>query len=309
MFVMAGSLRGGALGLALAVAAGSAVAQTPGAAPPHAPGGPAGQTVGDLVKADPGKTDPVVAKINTTEIRRSDVILALKGLPPQIQQAPAAQIYPLLLERMIDSKLVASAARTQKLQDDPAIKRQVAEYEDRVIQQAYLDRAVKAKVNDDMLKKKYDAFIKENPPQEEVRARHILVKTEKEAQDALAEIKKGADFAAVAKSKSTDGSARDGGDLGYFSRGDMVAEFSDAAFTMKPGEVSKAPVKSQFGFHLIKVEDRRLSAAPSFEETKDQLRTEVSQEMAGELVEELRGKVKVERFDIDGKPLPAAPAK
>src|SRR3954447_9407225 len=144
MFVIAGSLRGGALGLVLAVCAGSAVAQTPGAAP-HAPGGPAaqGQTVGDLVKADPGKADPVVAKINTIEIHRSDVILALKGLPPQIQQAPAAQIYPLLLERMIDSKLVASAARTQKLQDDPAIKRQVAEYEDRVIQQAYLDRAVK----------------------------------------------------------------------------------------------------------------------------------------------------------------------
>jgi len=168
---------------------------------------------------------------------------------------------------------------------------------------------VKAKVSDDVLKKKYDAFIKENPPQEEVRARHILLKTEKEANDALAELKKGADFAAVAKSKSTDGSARDGGDLGYFSRGDMVAEFSDAAFAMKPGEVSKAPVKSQFGWHLIKVEDRRLSTAPSFEETKDQLRTEVSQEMAGELVEELRGKAKVERFDLDGKPMAAAPAK
>ncbi len=234
MFPMPGSLRAGALGLTLALAAGSAVAQTPGAAP-HAPGGAAGQTVADLLKADAGKTDPVVAKVNAIEIRRSDVLLALKGLPPQIQQAPAAQIYPLLLERMIDSKLVASAARTQKLQDDPAVKRQVAEYEDRVIQQAYLDKAVKAKVSDDVLKKKYDAFIKENPPQEEVRARHILVKTEKEANDALAEIKKGADFATVAKSKSTDGSARDGGDLGYFSRGDMVAEFSDAAFAMKPG--------------------------------------------------------------------------
>jgi peptidyl-prolyl cis-trans isomerase C len=288
MSLLPGYLRGAALAAALALAAGVAAAQS----------------VGDTVKAGKGKDDPVVAKINTIEIRRSDVIQALSAMPAQVQQLPMAQVYPLILERMIDGKLVASAGRTQKLQDDAEIKRKVADYEDRAVQEAYLDRSLKARVTDDMLKKKYDAFIKENPAQEEVRARHILVATEKAAQEALADLKTGNDFATVARAKSTDGSARDGGDLGYFNRGDMVGEFSDAAFAMKPGEISKAPVKSQFGYHLIKVEDRRLAPAPSFEETKDQLRTELSQEMLAELVEELRTKAKVERFDLDGKPLP-----
>jgi len=265
------------------------------------------QTVGDTLKADAGKTDPVVARVNSTTIHRSDVLQALGGMPPQVKDMPMAQVYPLLLERLIDGKLVAAAGRAQKLQDDPEIKRKVADYEDHAIQEAYLGRAINPKLTDAVLREKYDAFIKENPPQEEVRARHILVASEKEAQEVLAELKKGADFAAVARAKSTDGSARDGGDLGYFTRGDMVAEFSDAAFAMKPGEVSTTPVKSQFGWHIIKVEDRRVAPAPSFDETKDQLRSELSQAMVGEVVDGLRTKAKIERFDLDGKPLPPKP--
>jgi len=265
----------------------------------------AAQTVGEALKEGAGKADPVVARVNGTAIHRSDVLQALGGMPPQVKDMPMAQVYPLLLERLIDGKLVIAAGRAQKLQDDPEIKHKVAEYEDRAIQEAYLGRAINPKLTDDALHKKYEAFVNENPPQEEVRARHILVATEKDAQEVLAEIKKGADFATVARAKSTDGSARDGGDLGYFTRGDMVAEFSDAAFEMKPGEISKTPVKSQFGWHIIKVEDRRTSPAPSFEETKDHLRSELSQEMVGDVVEGLRTKAKVERFDLDGKPLPA----
>ena len=270
----------------------------------------AAQTVADAVKAGSGpgaaKSDPVVARVNTTEIHRSDVFQALGAMPAQVQQMPMAQVYPLVLERLIDGKLVVGAGRAQKLQDDAEIKRKVADYENRAIQEAYLGRAIDAKLNDAALRKKYDAFVNENPPQEEVRARHILLPTEKAAQETLAELKKGADFAAVAKAKSTDGSAQDGGDLGYFNRGDMVAEFSDAAFAMKPGDISQ-PVKSQFGWHIIKVEDRRMAPAPSFEETKDQLRTELSREMVGEVVEGLRSKSKIERFDLDGKPLAAKP--
>ncbi len=265
------------------------------------------QTVGDALKAGASKDDPIVARVNTVQIHRSDVLHALEAMPPQVQQMPMAQVYPLLLERLIDGKLVVGAARAQKLQDDAEIKRKVAEFENRAIQEAYLSRTVTGKVSDGLLRKKYEAFVNDNPPQEEVRARHILIANEKAAQDALAEIKKGADFATVARAKSSDGSARDGGDLGYFGRGDMVAEFSDAAFAMKPGEISKAPVKSQFGWHLIKVEDRRMSPAPSFEDTKEQLRTELSQEMVGEVVEDLRTKAKIERFGLDGKPL--APTK
>ncbi len=295
MGVMSGSSgRAAALALALALVAGAAGAQT----------------VGETLKAGPGKdakADPVVARVNAIEIHRSDVVHALGALPPQVQQMPMAQVYPLLLERMIDNKLVALAGRAQKLQDDAEIKRRVAEFEDRAIQEAYLGRAIQDKLTDAELHKKYETFVNENPPQEEVHARHILVTSEKAAQEVLVELRKGADFAAVAKAKSTDGSARDGGDLGFFGRGDMVAEFSDAAFAMKAGEVSKAPVKTQFGWHIIKVEERRMSPAPSFDESKEQLRTELSQEMVGEVVDALRAKAKVERFDLDGKALPPKP--
>jgi peptidyl-prolyl cis-trans isomerase C len=303
MGLMTGSSRRAApLALALALAASAAVDLATGAA--------GAQTVGDMLRAGTAKdakADPVVARVNAVEIHRSDVIQTLAGLPPQVQQMPMDQVYPLLLERMIDNKLVAAAGRAEKLQDNADIKRRVAEFEDRAIQEAYLDRAIQGKLTDAELHKKYEAFVNENPPQEEVHARHILVASEKAAQDVLAELRKGADFAAVAKAKSTDGSARDGGDLGFFGRGDMVAEFSDAAFAMKPGEISKAPVKTQFGWHNIKVEERRMSAAPSFEETKEQLRTDLSQEMVGEVVDQLRAKAKVERFDLDGKPLPPKP--
>jgi peptidyl-prolyl cis-trans isomerase C len=271
-------------------------------------GAAAAQTVGDMVKAGKTKDDPVIARVDKVELHRSDVVQALGGLPPQVQQMPMAQVYPLLLERMIDNKLVAGAARTQKLQDDAEVKRKVAEYEDRVMQEAFLSRSIGEKLTDDVLRKKYAAFIAENPPQEEIRARHILVTTEKAAQDIVAELRKGGDFAAIARAKSTDGSSREGGDLGFFSRGDMVAEFSDAAFAMKPGEISKAPVKSQFGWHIIKVEERRMSAAPTFEESKEQLKSELSQEMVAQVVDDLRTKAKVERFDLDGKPMPLKPA-
>jgi peptidyl-prolyl cis-trans isomerase C len=311
MGLMTGSpRRAAALALALAVSASAVLTLAAGAALTLTAGAAGAQTVGDLLKAGPGKDpkdDPVVARVNAIEIHRSDVIQTLANLPPQVQQMPMEQVYPLLLERMIDNKLVAAAGRAQKLQDDPQIKRRVAEFEDRAIQEAYLGRAIDGKLTDAELHKKYDAFVTENPPQEEVRARHILVTSEKAAQEVLAELRKGADFAAVAKAKSTDGSARDGGDLGFFGRGDMVAEFSDAAFAMKPGEVSKAPVKTQFGWHIIKVEERRMSPAPSFDETKEQLRTELSQEMVGEVVDGLRAKAKVERFGLDGKPLPPKP--
>jgi peptidyl-prolyl cis-trans isomerase C len=270
-----------------------------------ATGGAPAQTVGEAIKSGPGKDDPVVARVDRTEIHRSDVLQALGSMPAQVQQMPMAQVYPLLLERLIDGKLVVGAGRAAKLQDDAEIKRKVVEYENRAIQEAYLNRAINAKLTDGALRKKYETFVTENPPQEEVRARHILVASEKAAQEVLAELRKGADFAAVARAKSTDGSARDGGDLGYFGRGDMVAEFSEAAFAMKPGEVSKAPIQSQFGWHVIKVEDRRMSPAPSFEDTKEQLKTELSQEMVGEVVETLRTKAKIERFDLDGKPLAA----
>ena len=163
-----------------------------------------------------------------------------------------------------------------------------------------------AKVDDKALEARYQQFLKDNPQQEEVRARHILVASEAVAKEIIADLKKGGDFAALAKAKSTDGSAKEGGDLGFFTREDMVPEFSEAAFALKPNEFTQEPVKSQFGWHVIKLEQRRQTAAPALADVRDQLTSEMSQEMITKIVEDLRKGAKIEKFDIEGKPLPAA---
>jgi peptidyl-prolyl cis-trans isomerase C len=254
--------------------------------------------------ANPGNLDQVLAKVDGGEVKRRDVTALLSNLPPQMLEMSMVAVYPLLLERLVDNKLVAAAARSASLQNEPEVKQKVADAEERAIQELYLRRALDAQLTDARLKEKFDAFLKENPPQEEVRARHILVDTEAKARDVLSDLRKGADFAAVAKAKSSDGSARDGGDLGFFTRGDMVSEFSDAAFALKVGEVSKEPVKSQFGFHIIKVEARRSQPLPTFESAREQLRGEMSQELMTDVIEGLRAKAKVERFSLEGQPLP-----
>lgn len=264
------------------------------------------QTIGEFLKQPAPKEDPVIARAGTVDIRRSDLLRSLDGLPPQVQQMPMQTVYPLILDRLIDGKLITGAARAQKLNDDAEVKRRLADYEDRVVQEVYLNRAVAAKVDDKALQERYDQFLKANPPQEEVRARHILVASEAVAKEIIADLKKGGDFSALAKAKSTDGSAKEGGDLGFFTKEDMVPEFSEAAFALKAGEFTQTPVKSQFGWHVIKLEQRRETAVPSLADMKEQLTSEMSQELIGKIVEDLRKGAKIEKFDIDGKPLPAA---
>lgn len=276
----------------------AALCATVAAAPARA------QTIAEFL-ANPGNLDQVLAKVEGGEVKRRDVTALLSNLPPQMLEMSMVAVYPLLLERLVDNKLVAAAARNASLQNEPEVKQKVADAEERAIQELYLRRALDAQLTDAKLREKFDAFLKENPPQEEVRARHILVDSEAKARDVLADLRKGADFAAVAKAKSSDGSARDGGDLGFFTRGDMVPEFSEAAFALKAGEVTKEPVKSQFGFHIIKVEARRKQPLPTFESAREQLRGEMSQELMTDVIEGLRAKAKVERFTLEGQPLPA----
>jgi peptidyl-prolyl cis-trans isomerase C len=255
--------------------------------------------------ANPGNLDQVLATVEGGEVKRRDVTVLLSSLPPQMRDMSMTAVYPLLLERLVDNKLVAAAARNASLQNEPEVKQKVAEAEERAIQELYLRRALDAQLTDARLKEKFDAFLKENPPQEEVRARHILVESEAKARDVLADLRKGADFATVAKAKSSDGSARDGGDLGFFTRGDMVPEFAEAAFALKTGEVTKEPVKSQFGYHVIKVEARRNQPLPTFESAREQLRGEMTQELMSDVIEGLRSKAKVQRFSLEGQPLPS----
>jgi peptidyl-prolyl cis-trans isomerase C len=258
--------------------------------------------------AAPAAGDPVVARVNGKELHRSDVEAAQKSMGPQVQQMPLETIYPMLLDQMVNGMLVTDAGRKEKLDQDPEVKQRLARLEDRLVQEAYIKKVVEKETSEDKLKERYQQYLKDNPPKEEVSARHILVEKEDQAKAIIKELDKGADFAKLAKEKSTDPAAAQGGDLGFFSREEMVPEFSDAAFKLKKGEYTKEPVKSQFGWHVIKVEDRRTSAPPSFEDAREELQTALAREIISDTVGKLRKDAKVETFAIDGSPTPAQAA-
>ncbi|HTZ78393.1 MAG TPA: peptidylprolyl isomerase [Stellaceae bacterium] len=257
----------------------------------------------------PAQGDPVVARVNGSELHRSDVLAARQMLPPQVQQMPFEQVYPLLLDRMVTEMVVAQAGRKQKLADDPEVKKKMAQIQDQVIEEVYLNRYLKTALTEDKIKARYAEFVKEQKPQEQVNARHILVKTEDEAKAVIAELKKGADFATIAKQKSTDpGSKDNGGDLGWFGKDEMVPEFADAAFKLQKGQFTETPVKTQFGYHVIKVEDRRTAPPPTLEEARPQLVAMLQRQLYEAKIKELRSGAKVETFNLDGSKMVPAPA-
>ena len=261
--------------------------------------------------------DPVVAKINGTEVHKSDLLAAQKQLPPQYQQVPLEAIYPQLLDQVVNNDLLIGAAKDAKLDDDPEVKDKLAKLQERIVEQVYIDRLLTKATSDDALKARYQKSIKDAPPQDEIHGRQILLKDEAEAKAVVAQLDKGADFAKLANEKNPSKEAN-GGDLGYFTKAAMPPEFGDAAFALKKGQYTKTPVKTQFGWHVIKVEDRRPAAPPSFEDSKEKLANEAEKNTIDAKVAELRGKAKVEQFNLDGStftpalkpnPAPAAPAK
>jgi peptidyl-prolyl cis-trans isomerase C len=261
--------------------------------------------------------DPVVATINGQSIHLSELEVAQQALPPQYRNMPMQAVFPALLDRIVDSKLVVQDGRKNKVGDDPAFKKRMAFVEEQVIQDFWLQREIARKVTAEKLQQRYEERLKSMPAEEEVHARHILVATEDEAKAIIADLKKGTDFDKLAKEKSTDkASGAEGGDLGWFKKSDMVKEFADAAFALKKGELSEVPIKTQFGYHVITLEDRRQAPPPAFEEMQDTLREELARETVTALLDQLRASAKIDKFNMDGskvdpaaaKPAPAKPA-
>lgn len=249
--------------------------------------------------------DAVVAVVNGKEIKRSDVVTLQQSMP-QLRQVPLEMVYDQILEHLINSQLLVAEARKAKVQDDPKVKERLQQMENQLLQQAYLQQKVEPQLTEEALKKRYDEMVKNAPAKEEVHARHILLASEDEAKKAIADIQGGKGFEEVAKEKSTGPSAETGGDLGYFSKDEMVPEFAEAAFAMKPGDISKEPVKTQFGWHVIKVEDRRTGEPPAYDEVKEELKEQVGDELIQKVVQDLRAKADVKV--IKPEPAAAAPA-
>ena len=254
----------------------------------------------------PAPDDPVVAKVNGSPIHLSELKDAVQALPENMRQLPQAALYPMLLDQLIDARALVVEAHKTGLDKDPAVQRQMAAAEDRALQQALLSKDVGPTVTDAAVRARYDQDIAGKPGEEEVHAKHILVDNEDDAKKIIDQLKGGADFAALAKQYSKDPTAAEqGGDLGFFKKDDMVPEFADAAFALKPGEISPAPVHSQFGWHVILVVEHRNAQPPSYNKARDELRQKMIQEGVQKVVAQARASVSVEKFNLDGSPIRA----
>jgi peptidyl-prolyl cis-trans isomerase C len=280
-------LRAAAAGLALA--AGSAATAPAQQAQP-------------AIQAVDAAADPILAIVDGAAIRRSDLQTLQRALPAQFQQMPLEMLFPLLIDRMIDAKLLAIAGRKDNIHNDPDVRARVASYEERLVQDAYLTRRVAAAATEEAIQARYRKFVAENPAETEISARHILVASEQKAREILAALSRGGDFAKLAADNSLDPSGKDnGGDLGFFRKGDMVPEFSEAAFALKEGQTADRPVKSQFGWHVIRV-DKVRAVAQGLEDLREEISNQITQEVVNAEVARLRGGAKIERFNLDGTP-------
>jgi peptidyl-prolyl cis-trans isomerase C len=258
--------------------------------------------------------DPVVARANGVDIHQSDLTLAEDEVGANMPQMSPDQKRDYLITYLADVIVLAQAAEQQKLADRDDVKHRLQFERNKVLMETLLQDAGTAAMTPDAMHKVYDDAVKQMPSEQEVHARHILVPTEDEAKAIEDQLKKGADFAALAKEKSKDPGAADGGDLGYFTKDQMVPEFADVAFKLDKGQISD-PVHTQFGWHVIKVEDKRTKPTPTFDEVKGQLENYVAHRAQADLVSKLRSAANIERLDkapaaADPSKLnPAAPAK
>jgi peptidyl-prolyl cis-trans isomerase C len=265
-------------------------------------------------KNDPSKV--VDAVVEGQPIYQSEVIAAFHSLPPNVQREGIERVYDRLLEMLIERNMMTVYGRREKYDQDPEVKRRLKLAEDQIIREVYLDRLIKKYLTEERIRAHYDEVVRKHPPTKEIRARHILVDSEAKAKEMIKLAKGGEDFAKLAAKNSIGPSAQRGGDLGYFTANEMVKPFSDVAFKLKKGEISPKPVKTQFGWHVIKVEDVRTRKVPPYEKVKAQMRREVWEQLGQDFLRQYRQQAHVERFSFDGKTklpelpqgTPAAPA-
>ncbi|MDE2512859.1 MAG: peptidylprolyl isomerase [Alphaproteobacteria bacterium] len=254
--------------------------------------------------------DPVVARVNGQTLTRMDVEIAYSALAPDVRQhVTLEQAYPQIIDRLVGMVVAAQAAEKARIDADPLIKRRLLLARDQILQDAYFNSIARKEITKEKLQAAYAQYAKDAPKQEEIKARHILVSSQKEAEDIIAQLKKGSDFAALAKDKTIDPSGKtSGGDLGWFTKDEMVPEFASAAFALKKGEFTQTPVHTQFGWHVIQVEDRRPAKALPYDQEAPRLAQDMATKVIGERVRELDQSAKVEIFALDGSKLPATGA-
>lgn len=238
----------------------------------------------------------VLATVGDDKVTLGDAALTYSTLPSEMQKAPDAQMLDAITEQLTSEVALLQKAVEIGLEESKEVKARLAAARRATLAEAYITAELKKRVTDEALREGYEMMTKDFPEQEEVRARHILVETEEEAAEIAKVLRNEEDFAELAKEKSTGPSGATGGDLGYFLKTDMVGPFAEAAFAMEPGDISD-PVETQFGWHVIKVEDRRMRKPPSFEELEPQLRQQLTQATAQQIIAEVRAEAEIEKAE------------
>ena len=223
----------------------------------------------------------------------------INQLPDNVRNQPIDVYYNSVIDDIVDTKLTANAAKESGLADNPLLREIAERAYDRVIAEAWLNDALNSRINEDMINQSYNDLVADTESRTETRARHILLDNKDAATDAIKRLDNGEDFADLAKELSTGPSGPNGGDLGYFRRGAMVPSFELASFQMEVGSYSKEPVQTQFGWHVIKVEDRRVADAPALADVRDQLRSSISVKIAGSIIADLRSKAEISRMSLE----------
>ena len=240
----------------------------------------------------------VVATVDGAEIQLNEILELIEQLPPEYQNEPLTNYYDQMVDRVINVRLAAKAAEKSALSDDPEVIEDMRVAAQKVLADYWLRSEIAKSVTKEAIDKAYDAYVSDTASREEVKASHILVADEQTAINAIQKLEEGADFAELAREVSTGPSGPNGGDLGYFGRGAMVPVFEQAAFALGVGSFTSAPVQSQFGWHVIKLLDKRIAEAPSIEEMSPQLELNISNLSFARLVETLRADAKIQKKSL-----------
>ncbi len=298
-----------ALAVAAALAGGMAApsawaqtATTPRLAPP-----PVQQDATDQPPPISANPNPIVASVDGKPIRLSDLGAAMQALPENLRGLPFDTLYPVLVDRLVDHQALVIMAKRTGLEDTPDVRKEIEAATERVLEGAYLAREASPKVTEQAIQATYNRQFANRAATEEIRARHILVPTEAEARNVIEDLRNGADFATLARTVSKDPDARNGGDLGFFRREQVWPAFADLVFGLQPGQVGANPIRNEYGWHVVKVEERRQVAPPTLAEAQPAIRQELLGHAVQQAVEQARGQVIIRRFNLDGTELETGP--
>jgi peptidyl-prolyl cis-trans isomerase C len=279
---------------------------------------PSSQQLSSPVGTDPSGTsllhaplgagsDPVVGSVDGKLVYLSDLTRVVNTLPEQMRDMPFESVMPVLLDRIIDHEALTLQARRASLDKRPDVQRDMRAAADQVLERAWLAQVIPPIVTEAAIRARYNRQYANRPATDEVHARHILVGTEGEAKNVITELKGGADFASIARVVSKDPDGKQGGDLGFFRRDQVWPGFADLAFSLQPGQVGANPVHNEFGWHVVKIEERRLVAPPTLSEIHDQIKQELTEQAVRATIAAARGQMIIHKFNLDGSEIDASP--